>query len=62
MSELRKIKKQYESLNCRIEKRVADLLEAYCAMTGLSKTKAVEFAIEEYTSVHGNMRSEITGS
>lgn len=40
--------KESEILNCRIEKSASDKLEEVCREVGLTKTKAVEKAIEKF--------------
>jgi len=41
-------KKESEFLSCRIDRQVFKKLEELCNESGLSKTKAVEKALEKY--------------
>lgn len=41
-------KKDFEPLNCKLDKEVAEKLTRFCDETGITKTKAVEHAIEKY--------------
>lgn len=44
----RKKLKEYEFLNCRMEKSAADKLNEIVRNVGLTKTKAVEKAVEKF--------------
>jgi hypothetical protein len=41
-------KKNYESLNCKLDKEISQTLVKFCEETGLTKTAAVERAIKMY--------------
>jgi predicted transcriptional regulator len=41
-------KKNYESLNCKLDKEIAEMLSRFCEETGLSKTVTVERAVKMY--------------
>lgn len=41
-------KKDSEFLSCRLDKKASDKLEEICAEVGLTKTRAVEKAIEKF--------------
>ena len=41
-------KKDFEPINCKIEREIAEKLEKMCEDTGLSKTKVVEKALIKY--------------
>lgn len=41
-------KKEYEILHCKLKKEISKLLTELCEETGLSKTVAVEHAIQMY--------------
>jgi hypothetical protein len=40
--------KEHKVLNCKIDKEVSDMLEAFSEKTGISKTAAVEKALKKY--------------
>lgn len=40
--------KEQEMLHCRLDKRIAEMLNKFSEETGLTKTKAVERAVERY--------------
>jgi len=44
---IRKIK-EYKNLNCKIDKKVSDMLEKFVEKTKLSKTATVERALVEF--------------
>ena len=48
ISEMARPRKEAEYLSCRLDKIVFDKLEELCEDIGLTKTKAVEKAIEKY--------------
>ena len=49
--------KEYEVLNCKLDKKIADKLTKYCEDTRLSKTATVERALEEYLKKYQGRKS-----
>ena len=43
-----RVKKESETLNCKISKPIAERLKEHCSDTGLSKTATVERALKRY--------------
>lgn len=45
---MEKQKKEYDTINCKIDKSVSDMLKSFVEETGLSKTVTVEKALKQY--------------
>ena len=45
---MKKQVKEYETLHCKIDKEIAEKLHELCEKSGLTKTKAVERALQAY--------------
>lgn len=50
--------KEYEVLNCKLDKLISDKLTKYCEDTRLSKTATVERALDEYLKKYYNERKQ----
>lgn len=44
--------KEWEYFSCKLDKEVAESLNRFCKDTGLSKTKAVEKALQQYIETY----------
>lgn len=51
-------KKDYKSLNVNLESSIADMLDTYIQITGLSKTAAVERILSAYLEAWNRERKE----